>query len=157
MLQSLLREKVSIRNLESIVEVLADTGRTQKDTDALTEAVRQRLSVVICQQLANNAGELYVLTLDPSIEHTLASSIRGADAKSTLVLEPRFAEQMLAKIAVQVEKMMTSNVIPVLLCAPELRRHLRRITERVFPHLSIVSMTEVPTTMNLKAFGVVSL
>jgi flagellar biosynthesis protein FlhA len=98
-----------------------------------------------------------VLTLDPSIEHTLASSIRGADAKSALVLEPRFAEQMLARIAVQVEKMMKSNVIPVLLCAPELRRHLRRITERVFPHLSILSMSEVPTSMNLKAFGVVSL
>jgi flagellar biosynthesis protein FlhA len=155
-LQNLLREKVSIRNLESIIEVLADSGRTVKDTDALTEVVRQRLSVVICQQLANKQGELYVLTLDPSIEHTLASSIRG-DEKSTLVLEPRFAEQMLARIAVHVEKMMKSNVIPVLLCAPELRRHLRRITERVFPHLSIVSMSEVPTTMSLKAFGVVSL
>jgi flagellar biosynthesis protein FlhA len=155
-LQNLLREKVSIRNLESIIEVLADSGRTVKDTDVLTEVVRQRLSVVICQQLANKQGELYVLTLDPSIEHTLATSIRG-DEKSTLVLEPKFAEQMLARIAVQVEKMMKSNVIPVLLCAPELRRHLRRITERVFPHLSIVSMSEVPTTMSLKAFGVVSL
>ncbi len=156
-LQSLLREKVSIRNLEAIIEVLADAGRTQKDADSLTEIVRQRLAVVICQQLANSAGELYVLTLDPSIEHTLASSIRGVDAKTSLVLEPRFAEQMLSRIAVQVEKMMKSNVIPVLLCAPELRRHLRRITERVFPHLSILSMSEVPTTMNLKAFGVVSL
>jgi len=55
---------------------------------------RSRVVIVICQQLANNAGELYVLTLDPSIEHTLASSIRGADAKSTLVLEPRFAEAL---------------------------------------------------------------
>jgi flagellar biosynthesis protein FlhA len=156
-LQSLLREKVSIRNLEAIIEVLADAGRREKDADALTEIVRQRLAVVICQQLANNAGELYVLTLDPAIEHTLASSIRGADAKSTIVLEPKFAEQMLSKIAVQVEKMMKSNQIPVLLCAPELRRHLRRITERVFPHLSILSMAEVPTSMNLKAFGVVTL
>ena len=156
-LQALLKEKVSIRNLEAIIEVLADSGRTHKDTDTLTEIVRQRLAVVICQQLANNAGELYVLTLDPAIEHQLASSIRGVDDKTSLVLEPRFAEQMLARIAVQVEKMMKSNVIPVLLCAPELRRHLRRITERVFPHLSILSMSEVPTTMNLKAFGVVSL
>jgi flagellar biosynthesis protein FlhA len=156
-LQSLLREKVSIRNLETIIEVLADSGRTHKDAETLTEIVRQRLAVVICQQLVNNAGELYVLTLDPTIEHTLASSIRGADDKTALVLEPRFAEQMLSRIAVQVEKMMKSNVIPVLLCAPELRRHLRRITERVFPHLSILSMTEVPTTTNLKAFGVVSL
>ena len=156
-LQSLLREKVSIRHLEAIVEVLADAGRTHKDAETLTEIVRQRLAVVICQQLANPAGELHVLTLDPSIEHTIAASIRGADARGALVLEPRFAEQLMARISVQVEKMMKSNVMPVLLCAPELRRHLRRVTERVFPHLSILSMAEVPTTTNLKAFGVVTL
>lgn len=156
-LQSLLREKVSIRHLEAIVEVLADAGRTHKDSETLTEIVRQRLAVVICQQLANPAGELHVLTLDPSIEHTIAASLRGADARGALVLEPRFAEQLMARISVQVEKMMKSNVMPVLLCAPELRRHLRRVTERVFPHLSILSMAEVPTTTNLKAFGVVTL
>ncbi|MCX7274085.1 MAG: flagellar biosynthesis protein FlhA, partial [Burkholderiales bacterium] len=156
-LQGLLRERVSIRNLEAIIEVLADSGRNQKDTDALTEVVRQRLSVVICQQLANSAGELFVLTLDPAIEHTLAASIRGVDQKTSMVLEPRFAEQVLSRMAVQVERMMKSNVVPVLLCAPELRRHLRRITERVFPHLAVLSMAEVPTTMDLKAFGVVTL
>ena len=156
-LQNLLREKVSIRNLESILEVLADAGRQTKDPEQLTETVRQRVGTVICQGLANKAGELYVLTLDPSIEHTLATSIRAVDNKSALVLEPRFAEQMLAKIATHVETMMKSNLMPVLLCSPELRRHLRRITERVLPHLSVVSMAEVPSSVNLKAFGLVSL
>jgi flagellar biosynthesis protein FlhA len=156
-LQNLLKEKVSIRNLEAILEVLADAGRQNKDPEQLTELVRQRLGVVICQSLANRAGELYVLTLDPSVEHTLATSFRSIDEKATLVLEPRFAEQMLTRIAAQVEKMMKSNVLPVLLCAPELRRHLRRSTERVMPHLSIVSMAEVPSSVVLKAFGVVSL
>jgi len=156
-LQNLLKEKVSIRNLEAILEVLADAGRQNKDPEQLTELVRQRLGVVICQSLANRAGELYVLTLDPSVEHTLATSFRSIDEKATLVLEPRFAEQMLSRIAAQVEKMMKSNVLPVLLCAPELRRHLRRATERVMPHLSIVSMAEVPSSVVLKAFGVVSL
>ena len=153
-LQNLLREKVSIRNLEAILEVLADSGRQTKDAEQLTETVRQRVGTVICQALANKAGELYVLTLDPSIEHTLATSIRAIDNKTTLVLEPRFAEQVLARIATHVETMMKSNLMPVLLCAPELRRHLRRITERVLPHLSVVSMAEVPNSVNLKAFGV---
>lgn len=156
-LQNLLKEKVSIRNLEGILEVLADSGRQNKDPEALTELVRQRLGSVICQGLASRGSELSVLTLDPSVEHTLATSFRSIDEKTTLVLEPRFAEQMLSRIASQVEKMMKSNVMPVLLCAPELRRHLRRLTERVMPHLAIVSMAEVPNSINLKAYGVVSL
>jgi len=156
-LQNLLREKVSIRNLEAILEVLADSGRATKDAEQLTELVRQRLGMVICQGLANKAGELYVLTLDPAIENQLATSLRAVDDKSTLVLEPRFAEQVIGKIGGQVERMMKGNVMPVLLTAPELRRHLRRVTERVLPHLSVLSMAEVPNTVSLKAFGSVSL
>jgi flagellar biosynthesis protein FlhA len=156
-LQNLLREKVSIRNVEAILEVLADAGRSIKDADALTELVRQRLGTVICQSLANKAGELVVLTLDPAIEHQMASSLRAVDNKSTLVLEPRFAEQVIGRIATQVERMMKGNVMPVLLTAPELRRHIRRVTERVLPHLSVVSMSEVPTSVSLKAYGLVSL
>lgn len=156
-LQNLLKEKVSIRNLEAVLEVLADAGRHAKDADTLTEQVRQRLGPAICQALAGRANELSVLTLDPSVEHTLASSFRAVDDRTTLVLEPRFAEQVLARLAAQVEKMMKANLMPVLLCAPELRRHVRRLTERVMPHLAVVSMAEVPNTVNLKAYGVVSL
>lgn len=155
-LQNLLKEKVSIRNLESILEILVDTGRHTKDADALTEIVRQRLGPVICQSLSGDSGYLHVLTLDPKIEQTLASSIRSLDERNTLVLEPRFAEQMLTKLAVQVETMMKSNLMPVLLCSPELRRHIRRVTERVMPHLSILSMAEVPNSVNLKSFAVVT-
>lgn len=155
-LQNLLKEKVSIRNLEGILEVLVDSGRATKDPDTLTELVRQRLGPVICQSLAHDSGYLHVLTLDPQIEQTLASSIRSMDERSTLVLEPRYAEQVLSKLGAHVEKMLKGNVMPVLLCSPELRRHIRRVTERGLPHLSILSMAEVPTNVNLKSFGVVS-
>jgi flagellar biosynthesis protein FlhA len=156
-LQNLLREKVSIRNLESILEVLAESARAGKNPEHLTELVRQRLGLAICQSLADPSGNLYVLTLDPAIEHTIASSVRSADDKAALVLEPRFAEQVLARIGAQVERMIKSNAMPVLLCAPELRRHLRKLTERVLPHLSVVAMTEVPNHVNLKSFGVVTI
>jgi len=156
-LQSLLREKVSIRNLEAILEVLAEAGRASKNPEALTELVRQRLGLSICQALADTSGSLYVLTLDPAIENTIAGSLRSAEEKSALVLEPRFAEQVLSRIGAQVERMLKSNVVPVLLCAPELRRHLRRLTERVLPHLAVVSMNEVPTTVSLRSFGVVTI
>ena len=156
-LQNLLREKVSVRNLESILEVLAESARGNKNPEHLTELVRQRLGLAICQSLADPAGNLYVLTLDPAIESTIASSVRAADDKAPLVLEPRFAEQVLARLAAQVERMIKGNALPVLLCSPDLRRHLRRLTERVLPQLAVVAMTEVPNNVNLKSFGVVTI
>ena len=156
-LQNLLQEKVSIRNLALILEVLADSARQTRDAGQLTELVRQRLGATICQALLNKGSELAVLTLDPSIEQSIATSLRNVDDTTTLVLEPRYAEQVLARMAAQVEKMVRSNLMPVLVCAPQLRRHLRILTERVLPQLSIVSMAEVPPHLALRAFGMVTL
>ena len=156
-LQNLLREKVSVRHLEAILEVLADAGRSTKDAERLTEIVRQRLGPAICQTLLSSAGDLPVITLDPGIEQKIAGSIQNADNNSRLLLEPKFAEIVVGRLAGQVEQMMKSNIVPVLLCAPELRRHVRSITERVLPHLAILSMSEVPPSVNLRSFGVVKL
>lgn len=154
-LQNLLAEKVSIRNLEAVLEVLADHGRATKSADALTEAVRQRLGPAICQSLAGSKGELPVLTFDPATEQRIAGSLQGAEDGTRLLLEPKFAEAVMGRLAGQVEQMMKANVSPVLLCAPELRRHVRRITERVLPHLAVLSMAEVPSSCNLKSYAVV--
>ena len=155
-LQNLLREKVSIRQLDIILEVLVDAGRQTKDAEILTELARQKLGGIICQSLVGKAGDLAVLTLDPAIERTMMSGVQALDHKTVMVLEPKFAEQVLLRMAGQVEKMMKGNALPVLLCAPEIRRHLRRITERAMPHLAVISMSEVPNHFNLRAFGVVT-
>ncbi|MFV1922197.1 MAG: flagellar biosynthesis protein FlhA [Methylotenera sp.] len=154
-LQNLLREKVSIRNIDAIFEVLADAGRETKQAEQLTEVVRNKLGSAICQTLVGSRSELPVITLDPAIEQKIADSIRTTDDTSQVVMDPRFTEQVISKLATQVEGMMKSNFSPVLLCAPELRRHLRTITERILPHLSIVAMTEVPTNLRLQSFSVV--
>lgn len=154
-LQNLLRENVSIRYMDAILEVLADSGRTVRDTDRLTELVRQRIGPAICQSLASTSGDLQVITLDPGIEQKIAASIKRTDETSQVVLDPKFAEQVLGRLASQVEATMKNNVMPVLLCAPELRRHLRSITERVLPHLAVISMTEVPPSMSLRSVGMV--
>jgi flagellar biosynthesis protein FlhA len=156
-LQNLLREKVSIRNMALILEALVDYGKQTKDFDQLTELVRQKLGPLICQSLANKAGDLHVLLLDPSIERTLSAGVRNENDKSRLTIDPNISQQILTKIASSVERMMQSNMMPVLLCAPELRRHLRHYTERVMPHLSVLSMSEVPHAINVKSFGMVSL
>jgi flagellar biosynthesis protein FlhA len=156
-LQNLLREKVSIRNLEAILETLADLARGSKDPSYLTESVRQRLGPAICQALVGDQGALHVLTLDPGIEQSLMQSLRASEPDSGLVLDPRLAEQLLGKLAQQSDRMMKGNLVPVLLCSPELRRHVKLLSERVVPHLRVLSMGEVPNTLSLKAFGSVAL
>jgi flagellar biosynthesis protein FlhA len=156
-LQNLLREKVSIRNLELILETLADVGRNSKDLGYLTEMVRQKLGPAICQSLLGELPALHVLTLDPAIEQNLTQSLRQADAGAALVVEPGFAEQLLGRLVTQAERMMKNNMLPVLLCSPDLRRHLRLLCERVIPHMRIVSMAEVPNSISLKSYATVSM
>lgn len=157
-LQNLLREKVSIRNLEVILETLVDVGRTSKDLNYLTELVRQKLGAAICQALLGDMAVLNVLTLEPAIEHSLMQSVRAATADGgALVLEPQFAEQLLSKLAAQAERMMKNNMLPVLMCSPDLRRHVRALAERVIPHMRVLSLAEIPGTVSLKSYGVVTL
>lgn len=156
-LQNLLKEKVSIRNLEVILETLADVGRNSKDLGYLTEMVRQKLGAAICQVLLGEHTALSVITLDPAIEQALLQSVRNAEAGASLVVEPKFAEQLLAKLAAQGERMMKANMLPVLLCSPDLRRHIRALSERVIPHMRILSMAEIPNSVNLKSYFTVSL
>jgi flagellar biosynthesis protein FlhA len=156
-LQCLARERVPIRNMEAILEVLADTGGRIKEPELLTEQVRERLGSVICQPLADAKGQMQVITLDATVEQSVAASIRAVEEKPTLILEPRFAEQLLRKLTEEVERMTRLNLRPVLLCAPNLRRHLRRFTERLVPQLSVISLGEIPGHVSLRGFGVVKL
>ena len=163
-LQNLLREKVSIRHIEAILETLADFGRQSKDSNYLTDLVRLRLGHAICQGLVGDTNALHVLTLDPAIEsqflqsvHAAQQSLEGTSAATSFVLEPKLAEQLMVKLMQQAERMMKSNLLPVLLCAPELRRHVRALSERVMPHLRVLSMSEIPHTIELKSYAVVSL
>ena len=155
-LQHLLREKVSIRHIEAILETLADGGRSTKDPLALTELVRQRLGHAICQALIGEAGALQVLTLDAAMEAGFLQGLHTGDAGGQFALEPRLAEQFIQRLVFHAEKMMKSNLLPVVLCSPELRRHIRSLTERVLPHLRVISMAEVPHAVELKSFGVVT-
>ncbi|MGM9514308.1 flagellar biosynthesis protein FlhA [Roseateles sp. DB2] len=150
--QALLKEKVSLLHVEAIVETLADAGRSSKDAGLLTEAVRQRLGGAICQQLMGDAASLTVLTLDPVVEQRLRAATH--EGKPT---DPRFIEQLLARAVQLSEQMVRSNVLPVLLCAPDLRRHIRQLTERALPHMRILSVAEVPSLIPMKAFGSLSL
>ncbi len=154
-LQALIKERVPIRNIDAILEVLADHGVKQREPEQLTEFVRERLAPVICQQYADTKGDLHVITFDPVVEQSLNAAIRAIEDRATLVLEPKFAEQVLRKLSEEADRMARGNMRPVLLCAPALRRHVRRFTERLVPQLAVLSLNEISGQVSLRAFGVV--
>jgi flagellar biosynthesis protein FlhA len=156
-LQNLLKEKVSIRHLDAIVECLVDNAKHSKDPVWLTELVRQRLGPLICQAITGGAQALQVVTLDPAIEHTLMQSVRAAETSGVMAVEPKFAEQVVNGLVQQADRMSKASAVPVLLCAPELRRHLRSLSERMVPQLRVLSLAEVPGTVELRAFATLSL
>ncbi|MGU7783230.1 flagellar biosynthesis protein FlhA [Burkholderia sp. PU8-34] len=155
-LQGLLAETVPIRNIDQIVEVLADAARHEKDPALLVERVRQKLGHGICQRLLGDKDALAVLTLDPVLESAIAHNLQGADGAGAFVLDPRLAESFLARLAAQVESMLRQKLSPVLLCRPELRRHLKIFSRRIAPHLAVLSMNEIPHVINLRSFAMVS-
>ncbi len=155
-LQNLLAEDVPIKNIDQIVEALVDVGRQSKDPLVLTEMVRQKLSYTICQTLRGGKEDLAVLTLDPMVESAITRDIKRSDGSGMFVLDPRLAEQLMMKLITQVDTMMKQGLAPVLLCGPDIRRHLKTYTKRTLPRLSVLSVSEVPHSIDLRSFAVVS-
>jgi flagellar biosynthesis protein FlhA len=156
-LQSLMREKVPVRNLQAIIESLLDAAKASKDAAYLVEQVRQRLSTTICNTLSADKKTLNVMTLHPEIEMQLLRIVSGGGADGAQIVDPRLSETVLLKLAQHAEKMMRNSMVPVLLCPVDLRRHIRSLSERAIPHLRVLSVAEVPLQFELKAFSSVSL
>jgi flagellar biosynthesis protein FlhA len=157
-LQNLLREKVPVRNLQAIVEALLDGARTSKDPAVLTELVRQRLAVSICNSLSADRRTLHVLMLDPPTEEGLvgATAVAAGGSAPPRPIDPRLLDTVLVRIAAAVDRMIKNNLVPVILCTPELRRHLRTLCERVSPHLRVISLAEIASGFELRAFASIS-
>lgn len=153
-LQNMLSEGVSIANIDLIIENLADLARSTRDPADLTELVRQRLSYAICSQLRGSHPDLAVVSLDPRIENQIAASLSAA-TMGTLPIEPSLAEKMIRKLSSISEAMLREGRAPVLLCGPDLRRHLKAFTRRTLPKLAVLSVSEIPIRINLKSYDVV--
>lgn len=156
-LQNLLAERVSIRDLLTIVETLADYAPMSKDPDLLTEYVRQKLSRSILAGYMGPDGTLPVLTLDRKVEETLTKSVQQTEHGAYLAVDPRLAEQMIAAIRVEVDKAMHQNIQPVILCGPVLRRHLRRLLEQYIPAVPVTSHAEIVQNVSIQSIGKVTL
>jgi flagellar biosynthesis protein FlhA len=153
-LQNLLRERVPIRDLATILEAIADAGSLTRDANTLTEAARAALSRTICSSLSNETGELAVLTLDPRLEHQLADRLGVLGGVPTQAIEPEFGRTVLEKIQTAIQAAVLSQ--PVLLCSTALRPHLRKLTERFLPDLAVIAHGEVAPNVRLVSMGTVS-
>ena len=156
-LQNLLSENVSIRQIDLIVDALVDVGRHTKDHAELTERVRQKMGHSIFSALRGPHDALSVVSLSPRLETQLLDSVRRSDNPDAFIIDPRTAEQILRKLVPLVDDMVSQRLSPVLLCGAELRRHLKTFTRRSAPQLSVVSVGEVPQTIDLKSFGVLQI
>lgn len=156
-LQQLLREKVSIRNLEAILEVLVDHGKNNKSPDELTERVRERLGGSICQALSDKDGSVNVLTLAPELERQLLLATRQKDGGGMLFNQPEQVDQFISGLAAQSESMMAQSHLPVLLCPGQLRRQLRNLVQRALPHITVIGLNEIPTNARIRSFGIIKL
>ena len=140
-LRQLLRERVPVRDLATILETLADAASVSKDPDSVVEAVRASIGRAICRPYQNDKGELPVIGVLPILEEKLLASIVRTEQGAVLALDPQQAQSMASKIARAIEQAMAQ---PVLLCSPALRPHLWRLFARVLPHLGVLSHSEVP-------------
>ena len=153
-LQNLLRERIPIRDLTTILEAITDAGSLTHDVNALTEAARSALARTISSTLANERGELAVLTLDPRLEQQFADRLGLLGGAPTQAIEPEFGRMILEKIEAAISAAVLSQ--PVLLCSAAVRPHLRRLTERFLPDLAVIAHGEVAPNVRLVAMGTVS-
>ncbi|MBI5183080.1 MAG: flagellar biosynthesis protein FlhA [Nitrospinae bacterium] len=156
-LQNLLKEQISIRDLPTILETIADYAPITRDTDLLTEYVRQALARPITKQYQAPDGTLPVVTIDKDIEDMIIKSIKSTEHGSYLALEPNLAQKILTRLKKVVERFTTTTYQPVILSSPQVRMHLRRLTERFISNLTILSYNEVAPNIRIQTLGVLNL
>ena len=156
-LQNLLAEQVSIRDMLSIMEALGDRAPQTRDIDALTEAVRLGLRRRICAQYLTDDGRLPVLTLDPRVERLILAAVQEDASGQFLALEPDQARAILEELAKGMERASRMGYQPILVVTPRLRLVVRRLTASVFENLVVLSQAELVSDITIENLGMVSL
>ncbi len=154
-LQGLLEEDVPVRDLVRIFEALSERGRVSKDREGLVEAARTQLGSAISASLAVD-GRLPLLTLDPLAEHAMLEVLRPGEHGSFLALDPAYIERLLTDLAARAESAEQLGDRPALVCSPQLRPALRKLTRMAVPRLPVLSYAELGDQLQLETIGVVT-
>ena len=155
-LQTLVHERVSIRDLSTILERLADYAHVSRDTTLLAEHVRQSLARQICTKFTDNDDTITVFTIDPQLEETMINSVHQSEYGSFLALDPHLGEKVVAQIGDHISNFRRMDKTPCGLCSPRLRPHLKKFTERNHPNLTILSYQEIVPQVKVQSVGIIT-
>jgi flagellar biosynthesis protein FlhA len=155
--QNLLREGVSIRDLRTILETLAEYGATIKDTDILTENTRQSLYRTITESVKSDVGDIPLFTLDRGIEESIAENLIQTEQGQQLSLDPKVTQTILASLNEKIEEATSLGEKMVVLCSPVIRGHFKKLTEKFIPNLTVISHNELSPESNIRSLGTVRL
>jgi flagellar biosynthesis protein FlhA len=156
-LQNLLRERVSIRDLSLVLETLADVAPKNKNPEILTEYVRNALAPQICATYRDENNTIPVITLDPNLEAKLEGSMRETETGFRLTMSPQDATRILDKIGSQIEKSKSKNEVPIIICSPTIRGQLKRLVESTYRDLIVLSYNEIVAGTEIRSSGMISL
>jgi flagellar biosynthesis protein FlhA len=156
-LQNLLMEQVSIRDLLTIIEAMADWAPSIKQLDLLTEYIRQSLSRTITRQYLTADGDLMVVNLSHPLERKISEAIKRSDQGEYLAIEPHLAQEIMQRLAARLEKFGQLNLQPIVLCSAHLRMHVKKLVDRFIPNLTILSYDEIMPNVKIQSIGVVEL
>lgn len=155
-LQALVKERVSIRDLSTILERLADYAHVSRDTNLLAEYVRQSLARQICSRYMDREDTVTVFTIDPRLEENMIGSVHQSEYGSFLAIDPHLGEKILYQIGEHVTNFRKMDKSPVALCSPRLRPHFKRFTERNYPSLAVLSYNEIVPQVKVQSIGIIS-
>ncbi|MBQ1941418.1 MAG: flagellar biosynthesis protein FlhA [Anaerovibrio sp.] len=155
-LANLLRERVSIRDMATILEVLADYAQATKDTEILTEYVRHALSRQITQQYTQN-NQLTCITIDPAIENRIAGAVQRTERGSYVSMDPDTMQKILASLGKELQKLTDMGYQPIALTSPTVRVYFRKLVERSVPGIIVLSHAEIEQSVEIQIIGVVKI
>jgi flagellar biosynthesis protein FlhA len=157
LLQALLRERVPLRDLVTILEIASDTARVTKDLEIMLQRVREGLGRIISREWATPEGTLPVILIDPKTEEKLVSSLFKTDQGTILSLEPESWQNLINRTSALIEESTKKGFQPVIVTSSQLRLPLKRLLERFFPQISVLAYSEIDRTLKLENIGVIML
>jgi len=155
-LQTLVRERVSIRDLSTILERLADYAHVSRDTNLLAEHVRQSLARQICSKYVDADDTITVFTIDPQLEETMINAVHQSEYGAFLALDPHLGEKVISQISDHVANFRRMDKAACGLCSPRLRPHLKKFTERNHPNLVVLSYQEIVAQVKVQSIGIIT-
>lgn len=155
-LRNLLRENIPISDMETILETLADYAPTVKDSDILTEYVRQALKRTITHRFSE-AGQLKVLSLDSDIENKIINSVKKMEGGAYLALDPAIIQKIVASTTKKVEEMRQMVQVPIILTSPIVRVYYKKMLDQFCPNVVVLSFNDVDSSVQIQSLGVIAL